>query len=72
MAEPIRLRVNLCPACTRTLQYIQSNFGDAAMAEASGDVLARCSICSAQLPPELKASILAKVTQTALKEGVKL
>lgn len=42
------------------------------MAEASGDVIARCELCSQQMPPELKASILAKVTQTALKEGVKL
>lgn len=74
MADPerIRLRINLCPQCTRTLAYIRTNYGDATMAEASGDVIARCELCSQQMPPELKASILAKVTQTALKEGVKL
>lgn len=62
------LRVNLCPACATFLRDLQAAVGKAGMCEVAGLTMAKCPLCSQQLPPELAQSLLAAEAKTALKE----
>lgn len=53
-----RLKVNLCPKCTRTLKARQACCGPEAFAQACGDIAARCEVCSQQFPDDLRRAIL--------------
>lgn len=55
----LRLRVDLCPQCAAYLRALQAAFGQDAVCTVAALTAARCDVCSQQLPPELRASLLA-------------
>ena len=54
-----RLRVDLCPQCAAFLRALQASAGQDAVCAVAALTAAHCDLYSQQLPPELRASLLA-------------
>lgn len=63
----VKVRIELCAACTTKLADLRNAHGAQAMGSAAGAVVAACQKCAHQLPDELRYRLQTGNASTALK-----
>lgn len=64
----VKVKIELCPACTTKLADLRNAHGESAMGEAAGAVVAGCQKCAHQLPDELRYRLQTGNAATAIKK----
>jgi Fe-S oxidoreductase len=57
----LKVKIQLCDACTRKLKRIKDLHGEEAMGQAAGAVLMACVSCRSQLPGADRVSLITEL-----------